>query len=169
MFFTISTAGEDSEWTTTEEVADGSDATAKCEVKIEQNQQPSPPLRPEPEELTPANEPHPTLRLNPNLATDPARWSPADKPSTPQPPPPPPPPPSATVTTAAAASSSASSTSSSSSSSSSLSSSAIGEPTHNVVTITAPRGTVIVNILYFVNTEKRGIRKTPIYLEGPAF
>lgn len=131
--------GEDSEWATTEEVVDGSDATVKCEVKIEQNQQPSPPSRPEPEEpATPANDPHPTLRLNPNLATDPARWSTADKPSTPQPPPPPPPPPTATVTAAAAASSSASSTSSSSSSSS-LSSSAIGEPTHNVVTITAPR------------------------------
>lgn len=153
----ISTAGEDSEWATTEEVVDGSDATVKCEVKIEQNQQPSPPSRPEPEEpATPANDPHPTLRLNPNLATDPARWSTADKPSTPQPPPPPPPPPTATVTAAAAASSSASSTSSSSSSSS-LSSSAIGEPTHNVVTITAPRGmhTIVVIILYFLSTEKR--------------
>ncbi|KAL5238046.1 hypothetical protein ACI65C_005456 [Semiaphis heraclei] len=133
--------GEDSEWVTNEEVVDSSDVTVKCEIKTEQNQQPSPPSRPEPEEpATAANDhPHPTLRLNPNLATDPAKWSPADKPSPPEPPPPPPPPPSAIITAAAAASSSASSTSSSSSSSSSLSSSAIGEPTHNVVTITAPR------------------------------
>ncbi|XP_025203430.1 zinc finger protein ush-like isoform X2 [Melanaphis sacchari] len=133
-----SITGEDSEWTTNDEVVSDSDATVKCEVKTEQQQQLSPSSRQEPEEPPPSNDHHSTLRLNPNLATDPARWSLTDKPSPPQPPPlPPPPPPSATVTAAAAASSSESS--SSSSSSSSLSSSAIGESNHNVVTITAPR------------------------------
>lgn len=151
-------AGEDSEWTTNDEVVSGSDVIAKCDVNAEQHQQPSPPSRPEPEEPPAANDRHPTLRLNPNLATDPARWSLADKPSPPQPPlPPPPPPSSGTLTAAPTASSSESS--SSSSSSSSLSSSAIGEPTHNVVTITAPRGMYMGNIYIFKFPSKYTISK----------
>lgn len=157
----IITASQDSEWTTNEEAVDGGGddvvcaTQIKCDLKTEQQQQPSTtpsPPRPstaEPEESPPATAItttaaiviSPKLRVNPNLATDPAKWPSssssssslsAEVPSSQSPPP---------TTTASITNTTHSVTSSLSSSSSLLVQSISAVPETNVVTITAPRGT----------------------------